>query len=138
MFKYVKNLNGSHATPEVIEIPVVSSETIPEGTLGSYFEEYIEFYNGGRPGRSYITVENKESDDGKTTIKVIKALPGMVFEVPLADTTTVNEISVGKLISSRENNASKHVKVCPEEGTFIEVVSTADFKSTGKILVTFI
>ena len=138
MFKYVKNLNGSHGTPEVIEIPVDIAESIPEGTLCSFLDEYIDFCDGGRLGRTYVTIENKASGDGKTRLKVIKALPGMVFEVPIADVGNISEVGTGRLISSQANDESRHTMVCPNNGSYIEVVSTDNYLTTGKILVTFI
>ena len=80
MFKYIRNLNGSIGTPEVIEIPVSRHETIPEGTLGCFFETQIDFYNGGRSGRSYITVEPKVSAVSTSTVLVSIPTPADIAD----------------------------------------------------------
>lgn len=138
MFKYVKNLNGSHATPDCIEIPIASHETVEMGSLGCFFETGVEFYNGGKMGGSYVTVEPKKNGDGKTYVKAIKALPGMVFEVPLTGYSEESIVGIGSLLSSRQGSGANHTTVCADPGDYIEVIGMDDYEKTGNILVTFI
>lgn len=138
MFKYVKNLSGAQGVPETIEIPVLASDTIPMGAICSILENEMNFYNGGQVGGTYVTVESKEYGDNKTRLKVIKALPGMVFEVPVDGFTEESTLAVGMRIMSATGTGSYHVYAMPDRGDCIEVVGIDDFEETGKILVTFI
>ena len=138
MFKYLKNMYGASGTPEVIDIPVRDYDDIPVGTLAGFYEYGIDYANGGKKGRTFVTVEEKIRNDGKTSIKAMKALPGMLFEVQLINVNEIEEIAVGSLVASNTDSSSHHIYVCPEGGDFIEVISTAEYEKTGKIIVTFI
>lgn len=137
MFKYVRNLNGTSTPPEPIEISVGQYANISEGAVGRFVEDCISFeafYEENTD--TFVSIEEKRGGDGKTKIKLIRALPGMLFEVPLINTSSIPP--VGSKITVIQGPDGCLSCVCLDAQSNVEVINTDEFEYTGKILVMFV
>lgn len=132
MFKYVKTIGAHCGAPEPELFAINNASNMPAGCLCELLNGRIT--SSDNDGKSkFITLERKVANDGKTKIKCIRVLPGMLFDVDF-DGDTANA-PAGDFVSPALDDEG-FLTLCEEGGTNIEVVDTSKYNNTGKITVT--
>ena len=132
MFKYVKTIGAHCGAPEPEKMSISNATAVTMGSIcemnsGNISCDYTE-------GKSkFITLEDKAANDGKTKIKCIRILPGMLFSVEFSG--TIANVTVGTLVSPKADSAGFYTS-CTEGSGILEVVDKSEYASTGRITVT--
>jgi hypothetical protein len=119
MFKYIKTIH-SHTVAETTKRPVYDDIYFPMGAICQLSDGYLnQSHEDGKP--SYLTIEEKKFNDGKTSIDCIRLLPGMMLMVTYTPETT--PIGVGDMCSFT-TDSEDFVTTIASIGKDAEVVST--------------
>ena len=134
MFQYVKTLGSHVGAPEIEYMPIRNSFAIETGCLcemssGVLASDYTE----NKDKSKFITLEKKTAGDGKTKIKCIRVLPGMLISVDYEG--EIGNIDIGSFVCPT-SDIDGHYVCCSEDynGKF-EVVDKSEFSTTGKITI---
>ena len=132
MFKYLKTIGAHTCAPEPEHIRVKTATVIKSGALCEMVDGYISSsYTEGKS--KFIALEEKAAGVYKRSIKCIRVLPGMLFEVAFIG--EVNNIPAGSLVMPICSDYDNYLH-CEEGTSGIEVVNTDSYETTGTITVT--
>ena len=132
MFKYLRRIGAHSQAPEIEYMPIQDDTTIPKGSLCELHDGYL-VSNFNYAKSKFVSIEDKEKDDGKTAVACIRILPGMIFETMFIGEP--ENISAGSCISP-VSSADGCYKSCDASEGFVEVLDCSECTETGKIIVT--
>ena len=134
MFQYVKTLGAYCGAPEAEYLPIDNYAEIEEGCLCEmYYGLLSSEYNESKFKSKFITLEKKTPGDGKTKVKCIRVLPGMIISVDYSG--EIASISVGTFVSPVSDSQGYYLSCQENTAGSIEVVDKSEYATTGKIQV---
>ena len=132
MFKYLKTIGAHSGAPEFENLKAKTTMVIMNGSLCEMEDGYLS--NSYTEGKAkFIALEEKADGVYKTSIKCLRVLPGMLFEVDFIG--EAHSIPAGTYVMPI-NGDYGCILHCEEGSSGIEVVDSSNVEATGKIIVT--
>ena len=119
MFKYIKTIH-SHTVAETSRHSVYTDMEITKGTICQISGGYLQHTcNAGKA--LYLVIEDKKSDDGKTSVDCIRLLPGMML-IGTSEFDAANATVGDNCTFTTDSN--EHYTMLANGGSLAEIVAT--------------
>ncbi len=137
MFKYIRTMNSSENAPEITMLRTTNDQTFYEGEICTINEVgYLTTsLFSGTP--KYLVKESKKIGDGKSELRCIRILEGMLFEADLAS-ETFEILEKGKTFNLSTDANGHNLFVGSTMGNDVEIISKLNYPYEQKVVVTFI